>query len=856
MLLAEANQWPEDAAAYFGNGDECHMNFHFPLMPRMFMAIDMEDRFPIVDILAQTPTPPGTSQWALFLRNHDELTLEMVTDDERDYMYRAYATEPSARINLGIRRRLAPLMGNDRRKIELLNGLLLALPGTPVLYYGDEIGMGDNVFLGDRDGVRTPMQWNMDRNAGFSSANPQKLVLPVNIDSAFHYATLNVETQENNPSSLLWWTKRMVAARREFLAFGRGTIEILHPSNPKVLAFVRLFEDEVILVVANLSRSVQCVELALGAYEGLRPIELFGRTEFPAIQATPYFLTLSGHAFYWLSLKRGAARSDKERLSAYGPPIVDRRSFIGQGRSGDRALVDDALPGFLESRPWFPKHGRSIAQAATVDVVPLQEGLTLLLARIDYESRESELYPIFLRFVPAHEPGEEHGAPVSPLVRLRDGGSGAIAGCLVDALDDAATARTLLAAVAGRLDTPPSSDSVGVLKGTTVGEIDLTALGDPQPVPGKRANVIVQFDERYVLKTLRRTDEETPPELEVARHLSQRGFAHAPPVLGSLEYLRRGKRPVTLAIVERHVDNAETAWQKALSELARYYERVLTTHRDAAAPPAASVSPATLSATSLPPIVRELMGSFHESLTLLGRRTAELHRELSQGDEAAFTPEPYSAHDRRSDYQSLRNLAGEVLRRLQSLPPETPAGAQADAELALEHWGTVLKRFAPLLTDRSALVRIRCQGALDLEQIVFTGKDYVFLDQSRGWDISLHERRRKRLALRDLASLVRSMDLASVVALSESSTLREADRPAVAGWSRFWSAEATFALVAGYREAAAGSRLVPGSADALATLLDVFVLESTLRETLADLDEPTPDVGYPLHALRRVLEIA
>src|SRR5712672_3028324 len=292
MLLSEANQWPEDAAAYFGNGDETHMNFHFPLMPRMFMALQMEDRFPIIDIMEQTPVIPENCQWAMFLRNHDELTLEMVTDEERDYMYRVYATDRRMQVNLGIRRRLAPLLENDRRRIELMNALLLSLPGTPVLYYGDEIGMGDNIYLGDRNGVRTPMQWSPDRNAGFSRANPQKLYLPVNIDPEYHYEALNVETQNNNSHSLLWWMKRMIAQRKQHPAFGRGKMEILFPVNRKILAFVREFEGEKILVVANLSRFTQCVELDLSRHREAMPVEVFGGNRFPAITEQPYLLSL------------------------------------------------------------------------------------------------------------------------------------------------------------------------------------------------------------------------------------------------------------------------------------------------------------------------------------------------------------------------------------------------------------------------------------------------------------------------------------------------------------------------------------------------------------------------------------
>ena len=323
MLLAEANQWPEDAVAYFGDGDECHMAFHFPVMPRLFMSLYMEDRFPIIDILDQTPAIPESSQWALFLRNHDELTLEMVTDEDRDYMYKVYASDPRARINLGIRRRLAPLLGNNRRRVELLNSLLFSLPGTPVIYYGDEIGMGDNIYLGDRNGVRTPMQWSADRNAGFSRANPQRLYLPVIIDPEHHYETVNVDAQQQNPASLLWWMKRLVLLRKNYQAFGRGSIEFLLPENRKVLVFVRRLGDEIILVVANLSRFVNYVELDLSAYKGMVPVELFGHTRFPSIGELPYFLTLGPHAFYWFKLEQTRISEARAGIEGFEPPRLE-----------------------------------------------------------------------------------------------------------------------------------------------------------------------------------------------------------------------------------------------------------------------------------------------------------------------------------------------------------------------------------------------------------------------------------------------------------------------------------------------------------------------------------------------------
>lgn len=302
MILAEANQWPRDVRAYLGDGDECHMAFHFPLMPRLFMALRLEDRQPVTDIMAQTPPIPANCQWGLFLRNHDELTLEMVSDDERAYMYLAYSADPRMRVNVGIRRRLAPLLENNRRRIELLNGILFSFPGTPILYYGDEIGMGDNIYLGDRNAVRTPMQWSADRNAGFSRANPARLYSPVIMDPVHGYAAVNVEAQQGESSSLLNWTRHMIALRKLFRAFGRGTIEFLEPANRKILAYLRRYDGETVLCVANLSRFAQPIELDLAALADKTPVEMLGYVEFPRIGRTPYPLTLGPYGFLWFEL--------------------------------------------------------------------------------------------------------------------------------------------------------------------------------------------------------------------------------------------------------------------------------------------------------------------------------------------------------------------------------------------------------------------------------------------------------------------------------------------------------------------------------------------------------------------------
>ncbi len=310
VLLCEANQWPQDVVEYFGDpetGDECQMAFHFPLMPRLFMAVRRESRYPITEILAQTPAIPKNCQWGIFLRNHDELTLEMVSDEERDYMYAEYAKDPRMKSNVGIARRLAPLLENSRDQIELFTGLLLSLPGSPVLYYGDEIGMGDNIYLGDRDGVRTPMQWNADRNAGFSVADPQALYLPLLLDPVYGYQALNVDAQMRSSSSLLNWTRKMLAVRKQHPVFGMGTYEELGASNPSVLAFVREFGDDRVFCVNNLSRFPQPVELDLSRFEGCRPVELTGGVPFPLVGELPYLLSLPGHGFLWFALRPGDA---------------------------------------------------------------------------------------------------------------------------------------------------------------------------------------------------------------------------------------------------------------------------------------------------------------------------------------------------------------------------------------------------------------------------------------------------------------------------------------------------------------------------------------------------------------------
>jgi len=848
MLLAEANQWPEDAASYFGAGDECHMNFHFPLMPRMFMSIHMEDRFPIVDIFSQTPEVDPGCQWALFLRNHDELTLEMVTDEERDTMYRAYAHEAAMRINLGIRRRLAPLVENDRRKMELLNGLLFSLPGTPVLYYGDEIGMGDNVYLGDRNGVRTPMQWSMDRNAGFSRANPQKLILPVVIDPQYHYESLNVENQQQNPTSLLWWTKRLIAMRKRFAAFGRGSTEFLAPANPRVLAYVRRHLDQTVLVVANLSRFPQSAQLDLTKHKGVTPVELFGKTRFPVIGDGTYMVTLGPHDFYWFSLAR--PKEDDERVSMPPAPLGIECSSLEALLFGDeRPLLDDALPTFLEGRPWYLGRDRPTRSVMVEEVVRLEIGPTpavfFAFVRVEYlEEAPSELYAVPLAWVP----GESSSVPPATVAWLNVAGEH---GALVDALEQPGSARVLLEAVALQKRSPGKT---GALLATVFdGPLSTEGLIPARKVGLDRHGTTLHYGERFVLEVHRLVEEGISPALEVGRFLAKQDVELAPRLRGALELVRPSAAPMTVALLHAYVPNVGTAWESALHELGRYYDRALARGPEEPCPPPPAESPLLLAGTDPPGLVSQMLGGYRDTAARLGTRTAELHIALASRDDPAFTPQPYSALDRRSKYQSLRNLSGKVLRRLRERAPLLPQRAREEAAALLAREADVVKSFEPLLRVKTSALRIRVHGNLHLGHVLATGKDFVFTDFEGLAALTLAERCRKRSPLRDLAWMVGSFELAAFKRLLDPASVRESDIDAARPWALHWKTWAAASFLHAYLAATAGSPLIPADRESVAVLFNAFVLERALYQLQAELEEPSGTVMIPLLGIAHIL---
>ncbi|HXX36898.1 MAG TPA: maltose alpha-D-glucosyltransferase [bacterium] len=874
MLLAEANQWPEDAIAYFGAGDECHMAYHFPLMPRLFMAIRMEDRFPIIDILTQTPAIADTCQWALFLRNHDELTLEMVTDEDRDYMYRVYAQDPHARINLGIRRRLAPLLGNHRRRVELMNGLLFSIPGTPLVYYGDEIGMGDNIYLGDRNAVRTPMQWSADRNAGFSRANPQQLYLPVVIDSEYHYETVNVAAQQGNPHSLLWWMKRLIALRKRYNCFGRGTLEMLAPDNRKVLAFLRRHEDQRVLVVANLSRFVQPVELGLSEFRGMVPVELFGRTEFPPVGELPYFLTLGPHAFYWFSLEpqraagvAGAAVTGSEAGEASLPELsaVNTRGWAGVFEGPARSLLEDALAAYLRARRWFGGKARRARSALILDTVRIPYGgetAYLTLIQVQYAEGDPDVYALPLTFGTRDRVPQLRRDPAQAAVaRLRVGGDDTD-GVLFDAFLDTAFCAALLDMIrrrqhlrgaAGELVATPTQALRRVIGPAPVPE--------PMPVKAEQSNTSVFYGDRCILKLFRRLEPGQNPELEIGRFLTERAaFPNVPAVAGALEYRPPRGETVTVAVLQEFVPNEGDAWAYTLDALDRYCERAMAEHAEGAADDWPSPhSPLALAARPLPEAVYERVGEYLHRADLLGQRTAELHRALaSDAADPAFAPEPITASYQRSLYQAARALTQQTLPVLRKALRTLPGDARASAERVLEAENELLRRFQSVLSRKITGTRIRCHGDYHLGQVLYTGKDFVIIDFEGEPARTLTERRIKRPALRDVAGMLRSFHYAAYSALRaqiERGAISQhpAAAPFLDARLAHWRRWACASFLRGYLRAAGDAPFLPRTREEIEVLLNVHLLEKAVYELGYELNNRPGWARIPLEGILELL---
>jgi maltose alpha-D-glucosyltransferase / alpha-amylase len=861
MLLAEANQWPEEAVNYFGRGDECHMAFHFPLMPRIFMSVHMEDRFPIVDILGQTPEIPANSQWTLFLRNHDELTLEMVTDEDRDYMYKVYASDPKARINLGIRRRLAPLLGNNRRKIELLNCLLFSLPGTPVVYYGDEIGMGDNFYLGDRNGVRTPMQWSADRNAGFSQANPQRLFLPIIIDPQHHYEATNVEAEQENLSSLLWWMKRLITLRKRFRAFSRGSTEFLYPGNRRVLVFIRRLDDEIILTVANLSRFVQCAELDLAKFKGRVPVELFGQTEFPPIGELPYFITLGPHGFYWFKLENAPAapaRASEETplatLEVAGPweQILSR-----SGKSG----LERILPGYLNNCRWFGGKARKVRTVSVTDAISIpadSQEAQLTTIEVTYAEGEPEAYLLPLAFVTAERATEiQQSSSQAVIARLKSKHNGqSVEGLLVDALYDHAFQKALFEAISRRRSFKGKAEEIFGVPSKLFRELRREREGSLEPALTKKdqSNTSVVYGDRFVLKMFRRLQDGVNPDLEMGRFLTEKtSFEHIPRLAGSLELRRANRGSATVGIMQTWVRNEGDAWRYTLDHLADFFEGCTPSAALAAEFCRPQGHLVDFIEREVPRAVRENIGAYLASAALLGRRTGEFHVALaSDPQDADFAAEAFTPFYRRSAYQSMRTLADRALATLRERLKTLSDELRSDAERVLALKSDIFNRFRLIVDEKITATRIRAHGDYHLGQVLFTGKDFVLTDFEGEPAQPIGERRSKRSPLRDVAGMLRSFDYAALTAL-KSGDFRTGDLARFTVAAKCWVFWVSVVFLPNHLESSRVGGFLPASKQELKKLLDLFLLQKAVYELNYELNNRPDWVGVPIRGILDIM---
>ncbi len=844
MLLAEANQWPEDVASYFGNGDECHMCYHFPLMPRIYMAIAQEDRYPITDIMRQTPEIPANCQWAIFLRNHDELTLEMVTGRERDYLWNFYATDPRARINLGIRRRLAPLLGNDRLKIELLNSLLFSMPGTPVIYYGDEIGMGDNVYLGDRNGVRTPMQWSSDRNGGFSGSDPERLYLPPIMDPIYGFESVNVEAQSRSPSSLLNWMKRIIAVCRQHRALGLGTLRFLYPGNRKVLAYLREHENDIVLCVANLARAAQSVELDLSRFKGRVPVELLGRSAFPPIGDLPYLLTLPSYGFYWFILPEQAeAPQWHETIPQPLPEFVtlvmrDSMRSLTSGREGQE-LSTNVLPAFIGKQRWFAAKDDRIARAKLAvfgEVEHDRNAYLLLQAELDFGSGgESQRY-----FIPLGLSWEEEAGttswPLTPfmLAKVR---RAARLGAVYDALASDQFTLAMVEAMRRNLELSSPDGTTRFVSTEAMPEAGSSAQ-EIRRLTGEQSNSSVIIGDQAMLKVYRRLVAGEHPELEIARFLTQTAhYANTPPLLGSTEWVGKDGTKHALAVLTGFVRNQGDGWSFTLSYLDRVFDEMRLV--EAAEP----VAPADRHAIYL------------EQIRTLGCRTAELHRAFAlDTPDPAFTPEPISAADVKAWGEDVLRQADKAFGALDRARTATEGPLRESVDAVLARRNECLSAIRKLSSKKVHAHKTRIHGDYHLGQVLVVANDFFIIDFEGEPARSLAERRAKTTPLKDVAGMLRSIEYAAWAALFRLAE-HEADPFAkVLPYALAWRQGVQEAFLRAYIETMGDCPSWPADRAEADRLLNLFILDKALYEIGYEAANRPSWLRIPVAGLATVLD--
>lgn len=828
LLLAEANMWPEDSASYFGDGDECQMNYHFPIMPRMFMSIRMEDRYPITDIFDQTPEIPETCQWGIFLRNHDELTLEMVTDEERDYMYKVYAQNPKARINLGLRRRLAPLMDNNVRKIELINSLLLSLPGTPILYYGDEIGMGDNFYLGDRNGVRTPMQWTPDRNAGFSKTNPQELYLPVILNPEYHFGTINVETQQNNPSSLLWWMKRMINIRKKHKAFSRGDMDFIQNENPKVLAFTRTYEEETLLIIVNLSRHTQAVELDLKDYSGSRPVEIFSKNEFPVISSRyDYPFTLGSFAYHWFVLTKDG--SDQKLFP--GLAFMQEKELLQD--SHRKALEEKILPEYLYRSRWFDGKDRKLQELRINHYyeVPLERKMALLLiVEVHYATGLPDFYQIGMAF----SSGKGTIPDKAPRSVINSAERSGVPGVLYDALYDDNFQVKLLQWMSENKRVKNGQNYMELTGQKSVRKfVKDTPHINARILKTRDTNTSLLFNQDYYLKLYRKLDNDINSDLEINRYLNLRkGFPNVPALKGNYQSYQ-GEQSLVLGLLQSAVNHQQEARSYFGDYLDRYLESILSlAELDEAVPTRPDyITPIEFKDIDDDIFTTHCPAIAVEQMRLLGERTAELHLYLGKPTELSnFKPEEFSLHYQRSLFSQYQTLVRKGFQRLERQLNKLPEQECKTAKDVLTKKSSLLTFLKKIHAEKLDGLKIRTHGDLHLDQVLFTGQDFVFIDFEGDPKKTYSQRRLKKSPLKDVSRMLRSIHHLTIekIIVNENFNDEDVKRLKVAAYN--WSNYMMQFFMTGYLSGLNGSNLVPSDFDQLRLMLEIFVTEITLED--------------------------
>lgn len=854
LLLAEANMWPEDSAAYFGDGDECHMNYHFPIMPRMFMAVKMEDRYPIIDIIDQTPEIPDSCQWAIFLRNHDELTLEMVTDEERDYMYKVYTKDPQAKINVGIRHRLAPLLENNRNKIELMNVLLFSLPGTPVIYYGDEIGMGDNYYLGDRDGVRTPMQWSADRNAGFSTANPQKLYLPAIIDPEYKYESVNVEAQQMNSSSLLWWMKRIISMRKKYKAFGRGDIKFLSPANAKVIAFTRTYEEEEILVLANLSRFSQAAELELDGYEGYTPVEVFSHNKFPAIKDAPYLFTMAPHGYYWFNLKK--ENGDLEEKTKTPNLKIKFWKDLFQNKARTK-FENDILPQYLNSCRWFGGKSRviqNISVAHKIDIPVKDLQCTLITVEVNYNDGLPEVYQLPLAFTGTQK--EENQKEISPKAIIANLQIGDQEGVLFDAVYNEDFRNELFKNIKHSRKIENGS---GIL---SFFHSESSEFSEDEEIQSKilnaeQSNTSLIFNNTYFLKLYRKLDNTINPDLEITRYLTEKtDFDNSPQFAGAIEYMPNPKNTIIFGMMQDLVPNQGDAWDYTKDALKMFFENVLSKSKEIKLEPSKASFDVSENPEKISETLENLMGGiFPERMSLLGERTAEMHLALAAHPELPdFEHEAFSLHYQRSLFSSLQSLTRNSFQNLQKNLKNLPKEVQLEAKEVLGMKDELLKCFKRIYSYKIPVMKIRNHGDYHLGQVLWTGKDFIIIDFEGEPARAFSERRLKRSPLRDIAGMIRSFHYASYSTIMAPEFDQQRKEGELEKWAEAWFYNISRQFLQSYYKKAGKANFIPAKKEDLEILLETYLLEKAVYELNYELNNRPDWVLIPLRGIKSILK--